>query len=146
MKIVIFLSVLCLSLFGAGESSWSFLKQLKLKKDQISYIKWIENESVFHMTLRWTLFKNGGLVVLMNKNGFPTQHVLYKKRDLDSLSFQLVPDIAHFGDRVYLLIKFDSFKLVKNVRYAFLDISIKDPKQRVLVEFYDPSKNKNGEQ
>ncbi|MBP1680728.1 MAG: hypothetical protein H6Q35_1067 [Proteobacteria bacterium] len=86
------------------------------------------------LKLRWTLFTNNMLTLLVNYRGYPTQYVLEKKYPLESIVIPLLPD----GDnkmiaRTYARIVFNDFD--QRNKEAILDIFIEDNQQRIEVEF-----------
>lgn len=86
------------------------------------------------LKLRWTLFTNNMLTLLVNYRGYPTQYVLEKKYPLESIIIPLLPD----GDnkmiaKTYARIVFTDFD--QRNKEAILDIFIEDNQQRIEVEF-----------
>jgi len=86
------------------------------------------------LKLRWTLFTNNMLTLLVNYRGYPTQYVLEKKYPLESVIIPLLPD----GDnrilsRTSAKIVFTDFD--QRNKEAILDIFIEDNQQRIEVEF-----------
>lgn len=56
---------------------WSFEQDLSLKKDELMLAKVSILGSTKDLTMRWTLFKKGGVVVLLKYDGFNHQFILY---------------------------------------------------------------------
>ena len=141
--VLIFLMSLCL--FAKDDQMWDYAYSFKLKKDQTARVlvsrsnkKKNSKEGVF--VFRWTLFSNEGLVTLVNYQGHPTQHVLYRKKHQVTFIFKLIPDSMSLADRTYLMLIFSDFD--KKKQRAVYDVYIKDPKKRIIVIFEDPNKPK----
>ena len=69
------------SLFSES-SFWNYSYSYTLKKDQVArivikkdYLPTIEKEGI--LEFRWTLYKADKLVLLVNYEGFPTQHLIF---------------------------------------------------------------------
>ncbi len=134
--------LLSLSLIGKDLVSWDYTHTFKLKKDEIATISVIkkeyENQSKLEglLTFRWTLFHNEHLVLLINYEGHPTQHVLQKIYKRDAVTINLLGDYKQINQRVLLKLKFSDFS--KDI--ATLDALIYDPKKRIEVQFIDPKR------
>lgn len=86
------------------------------------------------LKLRWTLFTNNMLTLLVNYRGYPTQYVLEKKAPLESIIVPLLPDGNNkMVSRTYAKIVFSDFNQTN--KEAILDIFIEDNLQRIEVEF-----------
>lgn len=145
MSKIIVWCLIAIIAFAEDLSFWDYVDTYKLKKDEVAkvivdkgheYTK--ESDGVF--IFRWTLFINKGLVTLVNYEGFPTQHVLYRDRHRQAVKFQLLEDDALPVNRTYLMLIFSDFDEKKQI--ATLDVRVKDPKRRVRVEFTRPEKEK----
>ncbi|HIP03370.1 MAG TPA: hypothetical protein EYH01_10870 [Campylobacterales bacterium] len=136
--------LLCLSLIKADLVNWDYTHTFKLKKDEIAIISVIkkeyENQSKLEgkLTFRWTLFHNELLILLVNYEGHPTQHVLQKVYKRDSISMNLLGDYEQLNQRVILKLQFSNYS--KDI--ATIDALIYDPKKRVEVQFIDPKRKK----
>jgi hypothetical protein len=132
--------LLCISLSSANLVNWDYTHTFKLKKDEIATISIIkkeyENQSKLEgkLTFRWTLFHNELLILLVNYEGHPTQHVLQKIYKRDAVSISLLGDYEHLNQMVILKLKFSDFS--KDI--ATIDALIYDPEKRVEVQFIDP--------
>lgn len=86
------------------------------------------------LKLRWTLFTNNMLTLLVNYRGYPTQYVLEKKYPLESVVIPLLPDGQNkMISQTYARIVFNDFD--QRNKEAILDIFIEDNQQRIEVEF-----------
>lgn len=116
-----------------------------LKKDEIGLVL-INHKEVtkkptadnpnneYILRLRWTLYTNNMLTVLVNYRGYPTQYVMQKKHPFETVIIPLLPD----GDnkilaQTYAKIVFNDFD--QRNKEAILDIFIEDNQQRIEVEF-----------
>jgi len=68
---------------------WDYQFNIELKKDQVSSWTIFDNIRNKTFSLRWTLYINGGLIVLSNYDGFPYQHILYKSYNRNSFQIPL---------------------------------------------------------
>ncbi|WP_104749522.1 hypothetical protein [Helicobacter cynogastricus] len=68
-------------------------KILDLKKDQIYRGELQLGKFKKPLSLRWTLFKDGGLVVLLKCNGFPYQFILYPDFQRDTFRLDLFKEV-----------------------------------------------------
>ena len=142
-KLVVIL-LFSLSLFSAEFKDWDYTHTFSLKKDEVAKITVIKKEYEKQSKLdgklffSWTLYHNKLLVMLVNYEGHPTQHVLQKLYKRDAVALNLMGDYEQHNQRVVLKIKFTDF--AKGT--AIIDAKIYDPKKRVEVEFIEPKKNR----
>ncbi|WP_263832979.1 hypothetical protein [Sulfurospirillum oryzae] len=131
------------TLFAVVEYEYSH--QFILKKDEPGLV-FINHKEVtkkptaenpnneYLLKLRWTLFTNNMLTLLVNYRGYPTQYILEKKYPLQRVMIPLLPDGENkMNSRTYLFIVFNDFD--QRNKEAILDIFIEDNLQRVEVEF-----------
>ena len=83
-------------------------KEISLKKDELKkiFVKYEDKNKL--LSFRWTLYKNGGLVVLRSYDGIVSQHMLYLNHTNQSFRIKLKPSIS-FYNKPYLLIRFKEF-------------------------------------
>ncbi|WP_353662406.1 hypothetical protein [Hydrogenimonas sp. SS33] len=126
-------------LFGAGSNSpngdWTFEDTFALKKDQRQYIEIHAKQKTHRLTFRWTLYQNGGLVMLVKYDGHRYQPLLYAdyKRDGFRIDLFSKPNDASPMQFVtpHALLLFKRFDEKK--REAWIDVKIKaDEKTEVL--------------
>jgi hypothetical protein len=122
--------------------SWDYQHNFQLKKDQVAHIEVIKrvDESKRDLTLRWTLYQNERLVLLVKYDGFPTQYILQKEYKRNSIRIALRDDYSEESQRCFLLLRFKSFDEGKKI--ALLEASIMDVKKRVEIRFIDPKNSK----
>ena len=140
MRKKLFLLLLFSSLLSAFQ--WDYSHDFVLKKDEVGVIEVTkrEDQSKRLLHLRWTLFENKRLVVLVKYDDFPTQYVLQKEYKRNSIKITLRDDYSDSFKRCFLIIKFDDFSTAKKT--ARLEVSITDPKKIVEIKFIDPKKSK----
>ena len=141
----LYLSLLfCTSLFSKELVNWDYTHEFSLKKDDVAKVEIVKKEYEHQsdkdgkLSFRWTLHQNKLLVLLVNYEGHPTQHVLEKLYKRDSVSLNLMGDYAQFAQKVILKLKFSDF--TKN--RATIEALVYDPKKRVEVEFIDPKRKR----
>ena len=145
----IWLGIVCWVLFPShlfcAPIEYEYAHQFILKKDEVGFI-FINHKEVtkkptaenpnneYLLKLRWTLFTNNMLTLLVNSRGYPTQYVLEKKYPLESIIIPLLPDGNNkMISRTYAKIVFNDFD--QRNKEAILDIFIEDNQQRIEVEF-----------
>lgn len=103
-----------------------------LKKDEQKKIlvKYADKEKLFKF--RWTLYKNGGLVVFRSYDKIVAQHMLYLRHENQSFRVELMPKGADYKSAAYLLVKFKEFK--QESKEAVFEIFLFDGKGQVLLE------------
>lgn len=128
-----------------AQIEYEYEHKFMLKKDEVGLVL-INHKEVtkkptaenpnneYLLKLRWTLFTNNMLTLLVNYRGYPTQYVLEQKYPLESIVIPLLPD----GDnkmvaRTYVRVVFNDFD--QRNKEAILDIFIEDNQQRIEVEF-----------
>lgn len=124
---------------------YEYQHQFALKKDEIGSV-WINRKEVtkkptaknpnneYLLKVRWTLFTNNMLTLLVNYRGYSTQYVLEKKYPLSSIMIPLLPDGENkMVVQTYARIVFADFD--QRNREGILDIFIEDNAQRIEVEF-----------
>jgi hypothetical protein len=122
--------------------SWDYSHDFVLKKDKVATIEVIKREdrSKRVLTMRWTLFENERLVLLVKYDGFPTQYVVQKKYKRNSIKIALRDDYHEGSKRAIMIVTFKAFDDAKKT--ALLKVSVSDPNKRIEITFIDPEKNK----
>ena len=124
--------------------NWDYQHTFRLKKDEIATIQVnkeqnkIKNSGLFRF--RWTLYKNEGLVVLTNYEGFPYQYVLYRKRGRDLIRQIIDKKPPKAWLLPYMLLKFEDFDEKKEI--ATIGVFISDPNKNNSVDFIEPKRRK----
>lgn len=134
----------------SAEIKYEYQHQFVLKKDELGYV-FINRKEVtkkataenprndYLLKLRWTLFANNQLFLLVNYRGHPYQFILKKTYPLESVMLPLLPDGEDkMNARVLIKIVFNDFN--QSNKEAILDIFIEDNQERIQVEF-KPKKN-----
>ncbi len=120
------LSLFLTPLFARGE--WDHYAAFSLKKDSWQNIQIHEGERIHNLKFRWTLYKNGALVMHVNYDKRTYQPILYTKYGLDAFKIKLfakADDASRKQFEIpYALIVFKAFDEKK--RKAHLDLKIKD--------------------
>ena len=146
----LFFGVLLCSTSLFAQIEYEYEHKFVLKKDEVGLVL-INHKEVtkkptadnpnneYLLKLRWTLFTNNMLTLLVNYRGYPTQYVLEQKYPLESIVIPLLPDGENkILSKTYARIVFTEFD--KRNKEAILDIFIEDNQERIQVEF-KPKKN-----
>ena len=112
--------------------------KITLKKDEQKKIlvKYANKEKIFNF--RWTLYINGGLVLLQSYDKFVAQNVLYLNHKNQSVRIVLRNNGSNFYNPPYFLLKFKAFDSKKNE--AKFELYLYDDKMQIGLKFL---KNKN---
>ena len=102
----------------------SFIKfpfNFSLKKDQNAKMIIYYDKKAYNLTLRWTLYKNGILIVLYKYDNFPYQLTLFNEYPLDTFRIKIA-DYPDFKPYLYIKVtqfsdKISSFRLYLNKIY-----------------------------
>jgi hypothetical protein len=132
-------------LWLSAEQNFKYEHRFVLKKDEPALVL-INHKEVtkkptadnpnneYLLRMRWTLFTNNMLTLLVNYRGYPTQYVLEKKYPLQNVVIPLLPvGINPVTARTYAKIEFNDFN--QSARTATLNVFIADQADRVEVEF-----------
>jgi hypothetical protein len=136
-----FFSLLLLPLF-LFSFSWDYSHEFVLKKDQLALVEVLKREdsSKRVLAMRWTLFQNERLVLLVNYDGFPTQYIVQKKYKRNSIKIALRDDYHDSFKQAIMIVTFKAFDDAKKT--ALLKVSVSDPNKQIEITFIDPEKNK----
>ena len=109
------------------------IRKISLKKDEQTKIlvKYGTKEKIFKF--RWTLFKNGGLVIHKAYDRSVSQNILYLRYKNQSFRVELKPRGADSYNVPYLLVKFKKFDYEK--REANFEIFLSDTKSQIKLEY-----------
>ena len=144
----IWLVLVCLVLGSQtllADIQYEYAHQFILKKDEPGLVLINRKEvtkkptadnpnNEYILRLRWTLYTNNMLTVLVNYRGYPMQYVMEKKHPLETVIIPLLPDGENkMLSQTYLKIVFTDFD--QRNKEAILDIFIEDNLQRIEVEF-----------
>ncbi len=121
---------------------WDYTHDFILKKDEVAVIKVRKkaDSSSRILQLRWTLYTNERLVLLVNYDGFPRQYILQKEYKRNSIRITLRDDYSLRAKRSYLILTFKDFS--DNNRTALIKAFVADPNKKIEIGFIDPKKSK----
>ncbi len=107
-----------------------------LAKDQIGSIEIKERSDnlLEKATLRWTLYTNERLILLVNYASYPSQYTLQQRYKRNSIKIELRDDYGDRYARSFLRVRFLGFE----GKRAKLKVSLHDPKKRFGVKYIDP--------
>lgn len=88
---------------------WSMSKNITLKKDEVYQGEVFQDQLQKPISLRWTMYKNYGLVVLVNYDKFPYQTILYKDAQKDTFKLELFRSIYGTKEAAFLYLTFRNF-------------------------------------
>lgn len=127
------LLLLTLLLFGYAQAEFRHMQELRLKKDEVEKVMVYREASQHLLTWRWTLYKNGGLVVHRSYDGFNAQHVLRLNHNNQSVRI----DIDTRGNKPkefsYIVIKFKAFDFTTDE--ALFELWLRDDAERVDLKY-----------
>jgi hypothetical protein len=106
--------------------------EIVLKKDQKKKIlvKYADKEKLFEF--RWTLYKNGGLVIHRAYDKIVGQNVLYLRDKNQSFRVELKTRDGDFYNLPYVLVKFKEFK--QESKEAVFELFLWDKKEDIFLE------------
>ena len=127
LRIFLFLSIFS-NLFS---NDFRDIHKISLKKDEEIkiYVKYANRNKLFKF--RWTLYKNGGLVIHRRYDGVVGQNILYLNHTNQSFRVALKPSGLQVFNLPYLLVKFKEFK--KNM--AKFEIYLKDDNEEINLKY-----------
>jgi len=117
-------------LFGSiWANDFRDITEVSLQKDEQKKIlvKYDSNERLFKF--RWTLYKNGGLVIHRSYDGMVAQNILYLRNKNRSFRLELKPRGADFYNVPYVLVKFKEFDFEK--KKATFELFLSDDKMQI---------------
>lgn len=128
-KFLLFMTLLVNSVLA---SDFRDIKEISLKKDEQKKIlvKYGSNEKLFKF--RWTLYKNGGLVIHRVYNKQIAQNILYQRYKNRSFKLELKPRGADFYEVPYILVQFLEFDYEKNE--AKFKLMLSDEKMQIKLK------------
>ncbi len=128
---VVFLLGLFLNSLEASE--FKEVKVIKLKKDKQQKI--LVNYGTYSklFTLRWTLYKNDGLVVFHSYDKYVFQNILYLKYKNQFVKQELKSRGADIFTTPYLLVKFKEFNY--ETREAVFELLLSDRKAQINLKY-----------
>lgn len=114
-KIFVLILLFVASLHAMSKDYWTSQYVVELKKDEILQIELTPKQGKQKiLTYRWTLHKDGGLVVILRYDGFVKQFVLYPNYQVDKFKVFLYPETETYM-KPFFLLKFLDFDRRKNI-------------------------------
>ncbi len=128
-KVIRFFLLLTLLFSGVEANNFKDIREISLKKDEQKKIlvKYDSNERLFKF--RWTLYKNGGLIIHRSYDGVVAQNILYLRHKNRSFRLELKPRGADFYNVPYILVKFKEFEIQK--KEAEFELFLSDDKMQI---------------
>lgn len=111
------------------------IRKISLKKDEQTKIlvKYDSKQKLFKF--RWTLYKNGGLVIHRSYDRVVAQNILYLRHKNQSFRLELKARGADSYNVPYFLVKFKDFDYEKNE--ANFELYLSDEQGQVLIEYLE---------
>jgi len=130
-----FLQVFTLLIFSFSfifANEFREIKEISLKKDEQKKIlvKYGNKEKLFKF--RWTLYKNGGLVIFRSYDRVVAQNILYLRHKNQSFRLELKSRGADFYNVPYMLVKFKEFK--QDTGEALFELLLSDEKHQISLQ------------
>lgn len=132
----IFLQAIFLVLLGVSATYANDFKEIKkitLKKDE--YKKILVKYDIYKklFKFRWTLYKNGGLVIHRKYDTIVGQNILYLRYQNQSFRFDLKPRGGDAYNVPYILVKFKKFDFKKHE--ALFELFLSDTRDQIELEY-----------
>jgi hypothetical protein len=129
LRIITLLALSCSFISAADVSE---IKKILLKKDvqKKFLVKYADKEKLFKF--RWTLYKNGGLVIFRSYDKIVAQNVLYLRHENQSFRVELKTRGMDSYNVPYMLVVFKEFK--QDTKEALFEILLFDDKKQILLE------------
>lgn len=131
-KFLRFCFVLFLATASLSAELFTQKEEIRLKKDEQKkiFVKYDDKKKLF--VFRWTLYKNGGLVMFRAYDKIVAQNVLYLRYQNESFRFDLKNRSLDAHEVPYILVKFKEFDDAK--KEAVFDLFLFDKKKQVELE------------
>lgn len=128
-KFLQILLLLFLSISLSSANDYRDIRKISLKKDEQKkfLVKYDNFQKLFKF--RWTLYKNGGLVVFRSYDRKVAQNILYLNHKNQSFRLELKSRGADNYQVPYLLVKFKNFNYEKNE--ADFELFLSDEKMQL---------------
>lgn len=109
------------------------IKKISLKKDEQKEIlvKYDLFKKLFKF--RWTLYKNGGLVIFRSYDKIVAQNVLYLRHQNQSFRFALKSRSVDTYNVPYMLVKFKKFN--EETQTADFELFLSDNDSKITLEY-----------
>jgi len=109
------------------------MQNISLKKDvqKEILVKYDSRSKLFKF--RWTLYKNGGLVIHRSYDTIVAQNILYMRYNNQSFRVTLKPHGFKDYSLPYILVKFTKFNAEKNE--AEFDLFLSDDEREITIKY-----------
>lgn len=130
LQVLIFIIFISSSLYS---NEYKDIVNIKLKKDvhKKILVKYGKSEKLFKF--RWTLYTDGGLVILRSYDRIVGQNILYAQRKSQSFRIELMPRGGQYYTIPYILVKFVEFDYKTNE--ALFQLFLSDTRSKVSLEY-----------
>ena len=126
-------TLLIFSLTTLYANEYTDVREISMKKDEQKKILVKYNGKEKLLKLRWTLYKNGGLVIFGSYDRILSQHVHYSRHINKSFRVILKPNSPGFYTPPYLLVKFKEFS--HETSEAKLELLLSDGASEINLEY-----------
>ncbi|SMP89496.1 hypothetical protein SAMN06314019_10913 [Epsilonproteobacteria bacterium SCGC AD-311-C15] len=128
---IFILLTLAFSVMSASEQRE--VKKISLKKDEQKEIL-VKYDSIKKLfKFRWTLYKNGGLVIFRSYDTIVAQNILYLRHKNQSFRLELKSRGVDNYNVPYVLVKFKEFN--QETKTADFELYLSDEKQQIVLEY-----------
>jgi len=131
---VLALIILSVSFLNANITYFKDAREISLKKDEQKKILVKYNGREKLLTLRWTLYKNGGLVLFRSYDTIVSQNILYLRHKNKSFRLKLKSSSsAAYYNVPYLLVSFKKFD--EKTSKVTLELLLSDANGNIQLEY-----------
>lgn len=125
--------LVALTISATFANDFQYVKKISLKKDvqKKILVKYGAQKRLFKF--RWTLYKNGGLVIHRAYDRIVSQNILYLRHQNQSFRCELKPRGADSYNVPYILVKFKEFDAKK--REAKFELLLSDDNDQINLEY-----------
>ena len=109
------------------------IKEITLKKDELKKILVSYDGMEKLLKFRWTLYKNGGLVIFRSYDKIVAQNILYLRHKNQSFRLELKTRGTDFYNVPYVLVRFKEFKY--DTKEAVFELLLSDASMKIALEY-----------
>lgn len=126
------ISLIILTLSYASSNEYVYTQTIELGKDQEKklLVHYGDRKKLFKF--RWTLYVNGGLVLLRSYDRFVAQNMLFLKPNRTTVRVDLKSSVSAYGNVPYMLIKFVEYDFEK--KKVIFKLFLSDRKSEIRLE------------
>lgn len=125
--------LMVLFLFGSAEAAFRHTKEIRLKKDEVQKMQVLTRGVTYPLEFRWTLYKNGGLVLHRNYDRFNFQNVLRLNHRNQSIRIEIDMSGGDPRQFTYIVLKFKTFDF--SAQEAVFDLLLRDEGDKVILNY-----------